>query len=182
MTILSMKELALVYLRAGNLTFGGGDPTMAVLQRELVSRRGCLDAGQYGTAYSLARVTPGTNILAFCAGSGWMLRGTRGAIAAVLAVSVPSAALAVWLTYAYETWRSHALVTAATGAMAAAATGMMAAGATLLLRQIGPRSGWTRAAVIAGGAVLLAGWARVPPLQILAGAAAAGFLWGPRRP
>ena len=182
MTQFSLKNFSWICLKVGNLTFGGGDPAMAVLQRELVSRRGCLDAGQYGMAYSLARVTPGTNILAFCAASAWMLRGTPGAVVAVLAVSLPSAALAVWLTYAYETWRSQALVTAAIGGMVAAATGMMAAGATLLLRQIAPRSGWMRAAVIAGASALLAGWGRVAPLQILAAAAVAGFLWEPRRP
>lgn len=176
-----MNELAWIYLRAGNLTFGGGDPTMAVLQRELVSRRGALDEACYGLAYTLARVTPGTNMLAFCAATGWFLRGRRGALAAVMAVSVPSAALAVWLTYAYETWRTEALVTAAVGGVVAAAAGMMTAGATLLIRQVAPRSGWLPAAVMAGGSALLAGAFQVSPLPILAGAAVLGGLWRRRR-
>ena len=34
-----LRSLAVVFLRAGNLTFGGGDAITALLQRELVHRR-----------------------------------------------------------------------------------------------------------------------------------------------
>ena len=36
----SFRSLATLYLRAGNLTFGGGDVITATLQRELVHVRG----------------------------------------------------------------------------------------------------------------------------------------------
>jgi len=41
-TSFSIRRLALLFLRVGNLTFGGGDPTMAALHRELVVSRGWL--------------------------------------------------------------------------------------------------------------------------------------------
>jgi len=63
----SLKQLAWIFLRVGNLTFGGGDPTMAALQSELVAGRRWLDEEQYGLIYGLARITPGTNLLAFSA-------------------------------------------------------------------------------------------------------------------
>jgi chromate transporter len=34
-------------------------------------------------------LTPGTNLLAFCTGIGWLLRGLSGALIALLAASVP---------------------------------------------------------------------------------------------
>src|SRR5678815_5612358 len=68
MTPFSLRRFALLLLRVANLTFGGGDPTMAALHRELVVKRGWLPPDRYGLIYSLARATPGTNLLAFCAG------------------------------------------------------------------------------------------------------------------
>jgi chromate transporter len=78
---MKLQSLAMPFLRVGNLTFGGGDAITALLQRELVHRRGWLTFDQYGLAQSLARVTPGTAILAFCAATAWMLRRWAGAVA-----------------------------------------------------------------------------------------------------
>ena len=69
----SLRRLFLIYARVSNLTFGGGDPTMAALQSELVASRGWLSPDKYALVYGLARITPGTNILAFCAGTAWYL-------------------------------------------------------------------------------------------------------------
>ena len=95
MTSFSIRRLALLFLRVGNLTFGGGDPTMAALHRELVVSHRWLTPERYGLIYSLARATPGTNLLAFCAGVGWQLARLRGALAAVLSASIPCAAAVV---------------------------------------------------------------------------------------
>src|SRR5579872_3489231 len=70
MSRISFKPFLWIFLRVGNLTFGGGDPTMAALQSELVHTRGWLTAEQYALIYGLARITPGTNLLAFSAASG----------------------------------------------------------------------------------------------------------------
>jgi chromate transport protein ChrA len=37
--MVSLARLSLIFLRISNLTMGGGDPTMAALERELVERR-----------------------------------------------------------------------------------------------------------------------------------------------
>jgi hypothetical protein len=63
----SLKQLTWIFLRVGSLTFGGGDPTMAALQSELVVTRGWLTGEQYALIYGLARITPGTNLVAFSA-------------------------------------------------------------------------------------------------------------------
>src|SRR5580698_9301586 len=102
----SLAALTNLYLKIGNTTFGGGDPTMALLQRELIFRK-WITQEDFALAYSLARVTPGTNVLAFCAATGARVLGLVGAFAAVLAVTLPSAILAVLLTRGFETWRDH---------------------------------------------------------------------------
>src|SRR5581483_6974984 len=66
----TLARLTAVFFRIGNTTFGGGDPTMAALRRELVERKEWLTDEDYATAFALARVTPGTNVVAFCAAAG----------------------------------------------------------------------------------------------------------------
>jgi chromate transporter len=182
----SLLEIAALFFRIGNTTFGGGDPTMAALEREMVERSNWITGEQYGLCYSLARVTPGTNVLAFSAGAAWMVRGWLAAILAVMASSVPCAVLAVWLVHAYELWSRTPAVQAMVGGVVAAVVGMMAAGAVFLFRgqtrHCPGAAGFLRGLALAGGAALLAGVARLNPVWVLALAALAGLLWKePRR-
>ncbi len=172
-----LSKLQLVFLRIGNLTFGGGDPTMAALERELVTRRRWLSPEKYGLCYGLARITPGTNLLAFCAAAAWFLRGWTGAVLAVLAVTVPSAVLVVWLTHIYEILKDNTLAMGAIAGSLAAAVGMMTAAAWSLIRPYVGRKTWFRTLVLAGGSIVLLLQFSVPPIQVLALAAVTGFFW-----
>lgn len=171
----SLASFTALLLRIGNLTFGGGDPTMAALQRELVEQRGWLTGAQYALAFSLARITPGTNVLAFCAGAGWMIRGWTGAVIAVLATSLPSAALAVWLSSAYTTTASVVWVKHVFTAVAACAAGMTVAGAILLVKPHVTR-GWLRPLSVVAAA-FAATQAGLSPIPVLAAAAIVGMAW-----
>jgi chromate transporter len=179
MKSLSLPRLAGIYLRLGNLTFGGGDPTMAALYSELVKSRGWLTQEKYAVIYALARITPGTNILAFCAGSGWTLAVLPGAVVAVLATSVPCSLIAILLTFSYEAGNSGP-ARAAIGGTLAAAVGMTGTNAwQLLAPQIATRSRRRalRALTIACASLLLSFRFNVSPVQVLGLAALAGFLW-----
>lgn len=169
--------LAVLFFRLVNFTFGGGDPTMAALERELVERRHWLDPGRYALAYGLARVTPGTNVVAFCAAVAWFLRGWPGALIAVTAGTLPSTLIVVWLTWGYGAVRTDPLARHAIAGMLAAAVGMMFAAAWNLVRPALRRHEWIRAMLLAGGAALLAGLFHWPPLAVLAAAAVGGALW-----
>ena len=170
-----LAELTGVFLRIGNLTFGGGDPTTAALGCELVERRRWLSAESFALIYSLARLTPGTNVLAFCAGAGWLMRGWRGALAAVLAVTVPSSAAVVALTHAYRELKTAPWAAGAISGILAAVAGLMAAGAWLLVRpRLAGRAKFRTIALLAG-ALAAARW--LSPIQVLALAALAGLVW-----
>mgnify|MGYP003344987238 CR=1 FL=1 len=121
----TLGALAAAYLRIGNTTFGGGIPTIAALQRELVHRKKWLSAEDYGLAFALARVTPGTNILAFVAATGSQILGFAGALAGALAVTVPSAILTIMITVGYEKWSGNPVVLAGIEGTVAAVSGMM---------------------------------------------------------
>jgi chromate transporter len=177
MPSVSLKRLTWIFLRVGNLTFGGGDPTMAALQSELVHTRGWLNAEQYALIYGLARITPGTNLLAFSAASGWTILGWAGAFATVFAMTVPAAIIVVLLTGGYEAWNSNALAMAAIGGTLAAANGMMATSAwQLLAPQLG-RGRRLRAAVIFLAALVASLRYAMSPITVLGLAALAGLFW-----
>ena len=173
----SFRSLTALYLRAGNLTFGGGDVITATLQRELVHVRGWLTLEQYGLAQSLAKITPGTGSLAFCAATAWMLRGWPGAVAAVLVASAPPAAFVVLLTWGFTAVSGNRPGRLVLAAVLASAVGMMWAGAWLLIKpQLGAKT-WLRTVVLAVAAFLALAYWSVSPIQILIGAALIGAIW-----
>ncbi len=179
MTEPGLGRVTRAFLRIGNTTFGGGDTTQAALQREFINRRGWITQEDYAIAFSLARITPGTNVVAFCAAIGSRIAGVRGAIAGVLAETVPSAAIAVLITWGYEAWRSNGRVMSAILGASAAVSGMMFASVWLLLRPH-LRISWRalRSMALFVGAFFAAWRFGVTPLPIIAIAALAGFAWG----
>jgi len=125
----------------------------------------------------LARITPGTNILAFCAGTAWELKGWPGAILAVLGASVPSAVAVVLLTAGYQAFQHNARAMAAIAGTLAAAVGMMAVSAWQLVRPHLRRRRALRAIVLVAASAYLAYAWHMPPIEILGLAALAGFFW-----
>jgi chromate transporter len=183
MTRPRLRELAALFFRLVNFTFGGGDPTMAALQRETVDRRNWLPFEKYGLAYALARVTPGTNVLAFSAALAWFIRGWPGAVVAVVAGTIPCTILVVWLTYGYQQLKTNQFAVWAIEGMLASAVGMMLAAAWTLIRPQMRHKSWLRTCVLAGGAAVLSAVFGLPPIEVLALAAVAGFFWqGPGEP
>src|SRR5277367_5800149 len=137
-----------LFARVGVTVFGGGDPTIAILQREFY-RREWLSPEKFAIAFGLARLTPGTNVLAFCAAAGWYLLGFTGALAAVLAITIPASVLVVWLTRAYDLAPRFPLAQSIVNALVAAAVGTMIGAALLLVRTQCSREKWLRPTVIA---------------------------------
>lgn len=170
-----LSDFTAIFLQVGNTTIGGGDPTIAALQREL-SRRGWLEPGQFAIAYGLARLTPGTNMLAFCAAAGWYVLGWTGAVAGVLAATIPSSVLVIWLTGICEMGNRIPWLQSIVNATIAAAVGTLLAAVLWLIRGQVSASNWLRPAVIVAGSFALR-QAGLSPLQIIGAAALLGFLW-----
>src|SRR5689334_8554685 len=118
---LSLLKLFLIHLRVGNFTFGGGDPSLAALHSEIVATKRWITPEKFTIIFALARITPGTNLLAFCAGISWELLGWVGAVAALLAMTVPASIVVIVLTHSYGAMQSNALAMAAMGGVLAAA-------------------------------------------------------------
>jgi chromate transporter len=73
-----LAQIASVFTRYANLTLGGGSATTAVIHREIVDKRQWVSNDKFTLSFALARLTPGTNLLAFCTATDGNSDGYRG--------------------------------------------------------------------------------------------------------
>lgn len=174
---IALRSLSTVFLRRGNLTFGSAIALTALLRDDLVNRFRWLDDGMFALIYALARVTPGTNMLALYAGLGWHLRRWSGVFAALVCASVPPSIVVVLLTLLYQGAQASSIGRAAASGAVASVVGIIVAGSWLLLRPAIRPGNVFRTIVFAGSAIAASRQFGLSPLTIIAFAAAFGWLW-----
>lgn len=172
-----LRELAVAFALRANFTYGGGSATIATLHSELVERRGWLTEEPFQLSYALSRLTPGTNLLAFEACIGYLLRRKRGALITLLAGSVPCALMALAATAVYDSWSHDAVVRVAIRGALAAAVAVTVMTAVTLIRPHWHTASRPKLAVFVGGAFAAVELGHLSPLLILIVAGAAGLVW-----
>lgn len=178
----SLEQVAVVFTRYANFTLGGGSATVAVMHRELLEKRQWLSPDNFTLCFALARLTPGTNLLACCTGIGWLLRGMSGAVIALLAASIPCTVIVVVTTALFSHWQDNQSAQAAIhGAIAAAVAITVKTCWTIAHPHFKGRA-WFRVAIIAVAAFLGYGWLAIPAIEVLLFAGVAGALLPPVRP
>lgn len=172
----SLLGLADVFVRFGNITLGGGSATIAVLRRELLERRTWISADDFTVSFALARLTPGTNLLAFCTAIGWKTRGFAGAVVALLASSIPCAAMVVAATALFSVWQHVAWAQAAIHGAVAAAVAVTVKTCWTIAHPYVQTGTRLQVGLVAGAAFLLNFVAGLSPIEVLLLAALVGFL------
>jgi len=168
------RQFLLEFARTGNLTIGGGAPMIAELQTRLITNRRWLPPEDFGLLYGVARLTPGTNVLAFIAAMAARMKGWRAGVLAVVVASLPAALVIWWMTLFVDAWSTNRWVAAAMGGAMAGVVGLIGASAWQLMSPFRLRPlAWLLFA--AGFVIMWRDWAS--PLTILIGAAAAGAVW-----
>ena len=171
----SLREIAWTVARDVNGTFGGGNPAMELIRRSF-GRRGWMGAEDHGLLVAVSRLTPGTNILAYCVALGWRWYGWRGGVTAVVAGSAPTAALVAGIIATLDRIDRYRSVQVVLAAGTIVAVWLVFASAWFLLRPYlaGGRR-WMAAVVglVCAGLVAM----DVTPVRVLLVAAAVGALW-----
>jgi chromate transporter len=157
-----------------NRTVGGGYAAMELMRRTF-TRRGWLDDAGNALLVAVSRLTPGTNVLAYCVALGWRLRGNRGAAAALAAGSVPGSVLIAALTATVAQVDRYRSVRIALAVGSAIAVVLIFSAAWHLLRPYAARRDRGRVAIIVGVAAGLLLF-DVTPVRTLLVAAAVGML------
>jgi chromate transporter len=167
-------------VRDVNRTLGGGNASMELLRRTFVANGSIDERGNAGLV-AVSRLTPGTNILAYCVALGWSLHRSPGALAAILAASVPASLVVCVLTIGLVRIHDYPVVRMLLAVGVLIATLLVFSSAWALLRPYLRRPFLVRAVIIAlvSAAMFLAD---VTPVRILLLSAALGAVIGGSAP
>jgi chromate transporter len=171
----SLAQIADVFARYANFTLGGGSATTAVIHGEVVGKRRWVSEEQFALSFALGRLTPGTNLLAFCAGIGWMLRRWAGAVVALLAASIPCTLFVVVVTVLFAEWQENPFAQAAIKGAIAAAIAVTVKTVWAIARPHFRPGSRIRVVLIGAAAFALHAVAGISPIDVLLLAAVSGF-------
>jgi chromate transporter len=172
----TLSQIGSVFARYANLTLGGGSATTAVIHGEIVSRRRWVSEEQFALSFAMGRLTPGTNLLAFCVGIGWMLRRWSGAIVVLLAASIPCTLIAVAITVLFASWQENPCAQAAIRGAVAAAVAITVKTVWTIAHPHFRRGNRLRVVLIGVIAFALHAIVGLSPIEVLLLAAVAGFV------
>lgn len=162
-----------VYVKIGLLSFGGPAGQIALMQEEIVDRRGWIGPDDFRRGLIVAMVLPGPEAQQLATWLGWRLHGLPGGLAAGLAFILPGASLMIllaWIAAAYGAvpWVAALFYGIQPAVLVIVARAVM----TLARRALGRPADWLLA-----GTAFLGIWALGLPFPlIVAGAALAGLM------
>ena len=172
----NLVQIADVFTRYANFTLGGGSATVAVMHRELLDKRRWVSPEDFALCFALARLTPGTNLLAFCTGIGWVLRRMPGGVVALLAASVPCTLIVIVVTALFSQWQDNYWARAAIHGATAAAVAITVKTCWTIAHPHLKGRGRLRVVLVVAAAFLLHAWLGMPAVEILLLAAVIGAL------
>jgi chromate transporter len=127
-----LLALMLVFSPLSILSIGGGQATIPEIQHQTVTIHGWLTNDEFADLFAIARAAPGPSTL-IVALIGWQVAGFFGALAATLAIFVPSSIV----MYAVSSWwlrnEKSAIRKAIEQGLAPVAVGLVFAGAVIVL-------------------------------------------------
>jgi chromate transporter len=171
----SLRELTWLVFRDVNRTLGG--IASMELMRRTFGAKGWLTEQGHGVLMAVSRLTPGTTVLAYSVALGWQFSAWRGALAALLAASVPASLIIAVLSATLVQVDRYPVVRAIIAVALVVATWLVLATAWNLLRPYLKGTNAIRTSVLAAvvfGLVM----ARITPIRILLVAAAVGVAMG----
>ncbi len=118
--------LVATFFKFGALTFGGGYAIVAMLEDELVHRKGWLSSDELADIITIGESTPGPIAVNTATIVGYRLAGVTGALVATGALIFPAWLVIVLISGCYVTFRENVWVAAALGGIRVAAIVLIA--------------------------------------------------------
>lgn len=100
------RTLFLLFLKIGALTFGGGYAMIALLEDTFVERRGWMEQSAFFDMVAIAESTPGPVAINSATYIGYQMCGVPGAVAATIAVCIPSVAVIFLISLFFDRFLS----------------------------------------------------------------------------
>ena len=165
-----MVELVLWFALLSLLSVGGISSVMPEFQRIVVERNAWVTPEQFTQLFAVSQAAPGPNIL-ITSLIGWQVSGPVGAIVALLAMCIPAAMLAWYVSALWDRFRDAPWRAIIQKALAPVTVGLVYAGGYVLATPHG--LDW-RSAAIAGASALVLFFSKINPLWLLAGGGVLG--------
>jgi len=165
------------WLKLGCISFGGPAGQMAIMHTELVERRRWISEKRFLHALNYCMVLPGPEAQQLATYIGWLMHGTRGALAAGMLFVLPSLLLLVLLSWIYIAFGSLPVVAAVFYGIKPAVTALVLHAA----HRIGSRALKNRWLWIIAAAAFVAIFALDAPFPAIVLVAALVGHWGGQR-
>ncbi len=171
----SVMEVAAAFLKLGLFSFGGPIAHLGYFHREFVERRRWLDEEHFGQLLALCQFLPGPASSQLGFSLGLLRAGWRGAIAAFIGFTLPSALLlflfAVSTDYLAGPWGQSAVHGLKLVAVAVVAQGVLG-----MARTLTPDRTRALMAAVSAGLIAISGSALMQLLVVAGGAALGPWL------
>jgi chromate transporter len=166
-----LTRLLLYFGPLSLMTVGGGQAVVADIHHHVVESYGWFSEAEFLNLYAISRITPGPGTLLVTL-IGWKVGGLVGAVAASVAIFLPSSLLVYGLARLWGRFRGAPWQLAIERGLAPIAAGMVLTTAFILLRAA--EGGWLAWLVAGASAVALTFTRTNAMLPILLGAATFG--------
>jgi len=154
--MVSLPAILQVFLKIGTLGFGGPFALLALMEKEVVGRKGWLTPAQFAESTAIGTLTPGPIFFAAAVHVGYRLRGVPGAVTAATASLAPAFLLTVGFDVFYVEVEKAPVVAGLSRGITAAVVGLLA---TVTLS--------TARSLVRDGAGVLIGVASFAALELL---------------
>lgn len=108
-----LMQIFVSFLKIAPVTFGGGYAMIPVIEREVVEKRGWMKTKDIGDVFAIAESIPGSIAVNSSTFIGYRLAGVKGALAALLGVSIPTFIIVILLSIFFLKVQGHPVVEAA---------------------------------------------------------------------
>lgn len=101
-----LGELAALFFKLGSISFGGPAAHLALMEEEIVARRGWMSRQQFLDLWGATYLIPGPNALEMAAHVGYQRAGWLGLAVSAACFTLPAAVLSALLGWAYLAYGS----------------------------------------------------------------------------
>ena len=174
-----LREVASLFTRLGFTAFGGPAAHVALMEDEVVRRRGWVSREQFVDLVALLNFIPGPNSTELAIHLGLIRAGLWGLLVAGVCFITPAVLIILPLAWAYVRFGGLPAVAGALASINAALVSVLAVACWRFARSALKDRFTTGVALAATAAAVVCQWRRVPQseLIILAAAALAGTIW-----
>jgi len=123
-----LLTLAIIFLRMGAITFGGGFVMIPQIESEVVNTHHWLTHQEFADATALGQITPGP-VLITATFVGYRVAGTLGALVATISIFVPAFLMTIAAASSLKRFRTNQQVQSFLRGIAPAVVGLLVAAA-----------------------------------------------------